>query len=104
MARALGIIRGPQQARLAIQIVVEFALVPDVVAAGEHIEAEREEILGDGGGDAEPSGGVLRVGNRQIDLIRFHDVLHVVRHNPPPGRAENIADKENLHRAFKLAR
>jgi hypothetical protein len=28
----------------------------------------------------------------------------VVRHNTPPGRAENIADKKNSHRAYTVAR
>ena len=104
MTRRLRIVRRPQQARLAVQVIVEFPLVPDMVAAGENIEAEGEEVLGNRGSDAEAPGGVLRVGNRQIDPIRFDDILHVVRHNTPPGRAKNIADKENSHRAFTLTR
>jgi len=62
MAGPLGIIGGPQQARLAVQVIVELALVPDVVAAGEDVQAEGEQILGDGGGDAEAPGGGFRVG------------------------------------------
>ena len=75
-----------------------------MVAAGEHIQPEGEKIFGDRGSDAESSRRVLRIGNRQVDLIRLDDVFHVVRHNTPSGRAENIADKEDLHRAFTLTR
>jgi len=85
VSRPFRIVGGPQQPRLAVQVIVKFALVPNMVAAGEHIQSESEKILGNRGRDTEPSRGVLRIGNRQVDLIRLDDVLHVVRHDPTPG-------------------
>ena len=93
VSRPVGIVCRTQQPRLAVQVIVKLALVPDMVAAGEHVQSQREKILGDRGRDAEPSRGVLRIGNRQVDLIRRDDVLHVVRHDPPSGRTEDITDK-----------
>ena len=47
--------------------------------------------------DAESAGRVFRVGDGQIDAIGLDDVLQVIGDDPPPGRGENIPDKENVH-------
>ena len=48
---------------------MQLALVPDVVAGGEHVGAQVEEILGDLRRDAEAAGGVFGVDDDQFDLV-----------------------------------
>ena len=96
-ARRVGVVGRPQQPRLAVQVIVELALVPDVIAGGEHIQPHGEQLFGDGRSDAEAAGGVLRVGDGQVDVVGLDDVLQVVGDNPASRRGENIADKENVH-------
>ena len=46
-AGRVGIVGGAQQARLARQIIEDLALVPDVVAGGEHVQPQAEKLFGD---------------------------------------------------------
>ena len=41
-AGGIGIVGGTQQPRLAREIIVDFPLVPYVIAAGEHIQTQAE--------------------------------------------------------------
>ena len=82
---------------MALQVIENLALVPDVVAGGEHIRADFEEFLGDGRRDAEPSGGILGVGDGQVDPVGGDDVLQMVGSDAPPGRCENIPHEKNVH-------
>ena len=68
-----------------------------MVAGGHHVHAQFQEFLGDGRGDTEASGGILRIGDGQIDLVGFDDVLQVVGDNAAPGRRENITDEKYVH-------
>src|SRR5206468_1117821 len=104
-AGALGVVGGAEQARLAGKVVEDLLLVPDVIPGGEDVDAEGQQILGDGGCDAEAAGSVLAVRNGEVDAVGRDDILQVIGDDPAPRRAEDIADKENVHlREFKLAR
>ena len=93
-ARRFGrIIGGSQKARCAAQIIVDLALVPDVIACGEHIDPQFEQVLGNQGRDAEAACGILPVGDSQVDLLRFDDVLQVVGDNAAPRGGEDVADE-----------
>ncbi len=66
-ARPLRVICRPQQTRLPPQIIEDFPLIPNMIAAGEHVDAERQEIFRDGGRDAKSASGIFRIGDNQID-------------------------------------
>ena len=78
-------------------VLEDFFLVPDVVAGGDDVGAEVEELFGEGGGDAEAAGGVLAVNDEKIDGVRFDDVGEVFADDVAAGRAEDVADEENVH-------
>src|SRR5208337_2321516 len=80
----------------AVEVVGEFALVPDMISGGEHVDAEIEKLLGDLRGEAEATGGILSVGNAEIDAVLPEQRRKLLAHNRPPWPSENISDKQNL--------
>lgn len=78
--------------------VLEYLLlVPDVISGSDDMRAEVEELLGDGGGNAEASGGVLAVDDKQINGVGFDDVGQVFADDVAAGGAEDVPDKKNIH-------
>lgn len=75
----------------------DLALVPDVVAGGDDVGTEIEELFGDGGRDAEASGGVFAVDDEEIDGVGFEDVREVFADDVAAGGAKDIADKKDIH-------
>src|SRR5262249_7880575 len=102
---ALGIVRGTKHAAHpaagvtvdGVEIVDDLALVPDVIAGGEHLATYIEKFIGDSRCQPEAAGCVLRVGNDQVHAIALHDVGQMVVDDFSPGAAENITDKKDLH-------
>ena len=75
----------------------DLFFVPDVVAGGDDVGAEVEELFGDGGREAEAAGGVFAVDDEEIDGVGFKHVGQVLADDVAAGGAEDIADKEDLH-------
>ena len=75
----LHVIRRTQQTRLAGEIIVNFALVPDVIAGGDDVQAVVEQFVGELGRDAEPAGGVFTVGDGQVDFFGGDNVAQMPR-------------------------
>jgi len=71
----------------------DLAAVPDVVAAGEDFDPAGEQILGDFGRDAETRGGVLAVGDAEIDLPLREDVRQPLVDDLAAGRTNDIANE-----------
>jgi hypothetical protein len=78
-------------------VLEDLALIPDVVASGNDVGAEIEELFCDRGGDAEASGGVLSVDDEEVDGVGFEDVGKVFADDVAAGGAKDIADKKNVH-------
>src|SRR5579871_717829 len=81
-----------------VEVVDDLPLVPDVIAGGQHIAAKVEKLVGDSRCNAEPAGRIFRISDHQVDLVGLHDVSNMVAHNLAAGAAENISNKENLHK------
>ena len=96
--RALGIIRGPQDAVFLLDIGEDFLLVGPVIAGGDHIDAAGEEFLGDGAGEAEAAGGILAIGDDQIELQRVAQARQFGRHHVAARLADDVAQEKNVHR------
>ena len=75
----------------------DLALVPDVVAGGDDMGAEVEELFCDGGGDAEAAGGVFSVDDQEIAGVGFEDMGQVFADDVATGGAKDIADKKDVH-------
>ncbi len=79
-----------------VHVVDQLALVPDVVAGGEHVCAQLEQVFGDLRSDAETAGGVFSVDDDQIDGMGGAHMPDVLADNPAACTAENVADEKNV--------
>jgi len=61
------------------------------------VGAEVEEVFGDGGGEAEASGGVFAVDDQEVDVVGFKYVGQVFADDVAAGGAKDIADEEDIH-------
>ena len=68
-----------------------------MIASGEHMRPQFEELFTDCGRDSKAAGCVLDVDYEQFCLVGLDKVMHMLAHNSPPRTAEYIADEENLH-------
>jgi hypothetical protein len=103
--RADGVVRGAQDAAAASvrvrgdgHVLEDLFLVPDVVAGGDDVRAEVEELFGDAGRDAEAAGGVFAVHDEEVDGVGLDELGEVFADDVAAGRAEDVADEENVHR------
>ena len=81
-----------------LEIVDDFALVPDVIAGGDYIDAQFEQFFGERRSDAEAAGRIFAVGDHEIDGVIFHEPRQAVLDDVSPGTAENVANEENSHK------
>jgi len=75
----------------------DLALVPDVVAGGDDVCAEIEELFCDRRGDAKAASGVFSVDYEEVDGVGFKDVREVFADDVAAGGAKDIADKKDVH-------
>ena len=99
-----GVVGGAEDAAAALvrvggdgHVLEDLFLVPDVVAGGDDVGAEVEELFGDGGRDAEAAGGVFAVDDEEVDGVGFEDVGEVFADDVAAGGAEDVADEEDIH-------
>ncbi len=78
-------------------VLEDLALVPDVVAGGDDVGAEIEELFCNGWSDAEAACGVLSVDDEEVDGVGFEDVGKVFADDVAAGGAKDIADKKDVH-------
>jgi hypothetical protein len=75
----------------------DLFFVPDVVAGGDDVGAEIEELFGDGGGEAEASGSVFAVDDEEINVVGFKYVREMFADDVAAGGAKDVADEEDIH-------
>lgn len=85
-----------------IEVVHDFALVPDVVAGSEHVTAQIKEIFRDAGSQTEPSSGIFCIGNDEVDFMGVYEVGQMGVDNVASSAAEDVANEEDLHGAELL--
>ena len=64
-----------------------------MIAAGDHVDALRKQLLGQARRDAEACGGVFPIGHHQIRAALRHDIGQMVGHELPARRADDVANK-----------
>ena len=94
---ALGVVRRPQDAWLGIEIAEDLALVPNVVAGCEDINAGFEKLVGQRRCDPETSGGILAVGDDEVDSFFLGEVGGALLDDATTWLADDVADKEDFH-------
>jgi hypothetical protein len=68
-----------------------------MIAGGEDVQTEGEQLFGDGWSDAETTGCVFAISDGEVDAIGCLDVLKVVGDDVAAWRREDIADEEDVH-------
>ena len=68
-----------------------------MVAGCEHVGAEFKKFLSDRRSYAEAAGSVLDIDNQKLDAVGPDKMMDMLAHDPAPGTAKNIADKEDSH-------
>ena len=80
----------PGQRRLIsvgrVHVVDDLALVPDVIAGGDDINAEFEQLFGYLRCDAEAAGGVFAVGDGEVDAVLLLQFRQTLVNDGAPGR------------------
>ena len=79
------------------EVVNDFAFVPDMVAGGEDVNAEIEQIFGQRGGDSKPRGRIFAVGEHQINAMLAHQILQAIADDCASGASENVSDEQSSH-------
>ena len=85
-----------------VEVVDQFALVPDVVAGGENVGAQVEDFLGNLRGDAEAAGGVFGVDDGEVDGVRLADVADVLADDFASRAAEDVADEKDVQGVLRV--
>ena len=68
-----------------------------MVAGGDDVGAEIEELFCDGRGDAEATSGVFTVDDEEVDGVGFEDVGEVFADDMAAGGAKDVSDKKDVH-------
>ncbi len=95
--RAGGKIARAQHAVFIIDEGQNLALVGPVVAGGDAIDAQREEIVGDGAREAEATRRVLAVDDDEIELEAIDQARKFRRHHVAARLSDDVADEKNAH-------
>lgn len=99
-----GIVGGAKDAAAALvrvggdgHVLEDLALVPDVVSGGDDMSAEIEDLFGERRGNAEAARGVFAIDDKKVDGMSFEQVREVLAYDVAAGRAEDVADEEDIH-------
>src|SRR5258708_21282836 len=92
-----GEVRRTQQLRLARDVIEDLLLVPDVIPRRHRVDAVAEDGVGDIPGDAEAGGGVLDVGDDEVQRLLFDERGHGAARDLAPRLAEDVADEKDTH-------
>src|SRR4051812_3504275 len=95
--QAVGIVGRAEQPRLVLVVIVNLAFIEAVIATGNYIESQREQVFGNRWCNTESTGTIFAVGYGQIDFPFGNDPAQVVDHHSPTGGSENVADEEDIH-------
>src|ERR1700722_7865184 len=94
---ALREVRRSHQSGLLRDVFKNLFAVPDVISTRYDFNARREQLLGNPGRNAKARGGILAVGDHQVDLARVHNVRQPVGYNLPARRTHDVTNKKNFH-------
>lgn len=93
--QTIGEIGRPQEPRLVREKFDNLPAIPDVIAAGDHLDARREQVLHDARRNAESGRRIFAVGDAQIDLPLGQDIPKAIVDDLASGRADDISDKKD---------
>src|SRR5580692_3982084 len=80
-----------------VEVIDDLALIPDMVAGRENVNAHLEKIFGQGRGDAETGRCVLSIGKHEINSVLFYESRQAILDDGSSRPAKNVTDKKNAH-------
>ncbi len=95
--RARREIRRPQHARVALDIGDQLALVPDVIAGRQHVDAAIVEFAAQPLGQSRPMGRVLGVDDDEIERQIAAQLRDVLLDHLAPRPSHHVAAKQDVH-------
>ena len=101
--RALGVVGGADQPRLALDEDQRFLLVEGVVAQRDRIGPRGEEIPADRLGDAESARCVLAVDDHEIELPTRPQVRQMLQQHGASRPPHDVADEQEAHQRMSRA-
>ena len=95
-----GKLAGLQEAVDARRELQRLALVPDVIAGGDHVGACRQRFAVDLLGDAEAARGVLAIDDHEIELEVGDEARQALPHGGAAGTPHHVAQEKKSHIPF----
>ena len=80
-----------------LEVVHDFAFVPDVVAGSQNVDAQLKQFFSQLAGNAETSRRIFAVGDDQIDSVIFDQIREAFFDDSPPRAAEDVTNEKNAH-------
>ncbi len=94
------IVRRPNHAVAGLEILAEVALIEDVVAAGDEVDAACEDLFGGLGGQAKTTGRVFAVGDAGVDVMLLSKERNAALEYLATGGTDDIPDDQEVERAI----
>src|SRR5206468_9065105 len=88
-----------EQPRLGSDIAQRLLLVPNVITRSHHVDAPLKQLVADLPRNAESRGGILCIGNYEVDGVVLDDARQTAPDELAPGTPDDIADEQDSHRA-----
>ena len=79
-----------------LEVVDDFAFVPDVISGGHDIDAQIEKLFRQRRSDSESSRGIFAVGDDQIQGVLLAQFGEAIFYDRPPRASKNVTDKKNF--------
>jgi hypothetical protein len=95
---------GAQQARVGVDRGDDLALIPDMIAGGDAVDAGGIEALTDLVGDAEPGRRVLAVDGDEVEGEGITQARNFLDHRVAARPTEDIAAKKHPHQIVLVVR
>jgi hypothetical protein len=93
-------IGGSNQVGMILQIGVDLLFPPNVIAAGEHVNARAEKFAGALDVDAHAAGGILRVCDDKVDLLLLTQAWHKFSYRPAARATHDVAQNQYPHHSI----
>ncbi len=81
-----------QDRDIGVEMGIDLALVPDVVAAGDDVDAAGQQLVRERRREAHPGCDVLAVGDDEVEVELVPEVRQRMADRDAPGLADDVAD------------
>ena len=88
---------GPQQARIAIYVGDDLALIPDVISGRQNVDTAIVKFAAQALGEPEAAGGIFGIDHDEVDREFLAQARHVFFDNLPAGATDHVTAKQDVH-------